>query len=74
MILYSIYEPSVVFPDISYFNNNSTNKDYQEVLVNGVKVLAFKSGRDEMRVERILSTNPLHFLDTMLQPGTVIKN
>lgn len=72
MILYSIYEPSVVFPDINYFNNNST--DYQEVVINGVKVLAFKSGSDEMRVERILSTDPLHFLNPMLQPGTVIKN
>ncbi len=72
MILYTIYDPSVVFQNIDYYNLDKLNAGFTEMDVNGVKVLAVRSQNDGMRIERLLSTNPLHFLDPRFQPGVSI--
>ncbi len=72
MILYTIYDPSVVFQNIDYYNVDKLSSGFTEMEVNGVKVLAARSQNDGMRIERLLSTNPLHFLDPRFQPGVSI--
>ncbi len=74
MILYTIYDPSVVFKNIDYYNQANLNSGLTEMVINGVKVLASRSMNDGMRIERLLSTNPLHYLDPKLQPGVILKD
>ncbi len=72
MILYTIYDPSVIFQNIDYYNQEKLNSGFTEMKVNGVKVLASPAQNAGMRIERLLSTNPRHFLDPGLQPGVSI--
>lgn len=72
MILYTIYDSSVIFQNMDCYNQESLNTGFSEMEVNGVRVLAAKTQNDGMRIERLLSTNPLHFLDPRLQPGVEI--
>ena len=73
MILYTIYDPSVIFQNIDYYKQPNLNSGFSEMVINGVKVLASRSMNDGMRIERLLSTNPLHYLDPKLQPGVTIN-
>ncbi len=72
MILYTIYDPSVVFSNIDYYNFERSPSGFSEIEINGVTVLASRNGPDGVRLERILSTNPSHFLDPKLQPGVIV--
>lgn len=72
MILYTIYDPSVVFQNVDYYNQEKLNSGFAEMEVNGVRVLAAPAQNEGMRIERLLSTNPMHFLDPRLQPGVSI--
>ncbi len=74
MILYTIYQPSVIFNNIDYYNQSNLNSEFTEMMINGVKVLASHSANEGMRIERLLSTNLLHYLDPKLQPGVIIKD
>lgn len=72
MILYTIYDPSIIFTNVDYYNYERIRSDFSEIAINGVKVQASRNGADELRIERILSTNPNHFLDPRLQPGVLV--
>lgn len=43
-----------------------------EEVVNGLKMQVLISKEGQIRVERILSTDPQDFLDTKLQPGQLL--
>lgn len=74
MILYTIYDPSMIYQNIDYYDQSNIGSGLTEMMVNGVKVLASRSVDNSMRIERILSTNPYHYLDPNLQPGVIIKD
>jgi hypothetical protein len=57
---------------MDYFNTEKLNAGFTEMEFNGIKFLAARTPDNEMRIERLLSTNPLHFLDPRFQPGLTI--
>ena len=71
MIFYSIYDTSFVFGNRS-LDDVSTNTSFCEMNVDGVMVQVSRSNNSELRIERILSTNPKDFLNPKLQPGSVV--
>lgn len=72
MIYYSIYDPSLVFGNQGF--NNSTNVSLTDMNINGVMVQVSRSNNQELRVERIISTNPRDYLNPKLQPGSIVQN
>lgn len=46
---------------------------YEQIEYNGYNVLACKTAQGYV-LERIYSTNPIDFLDSTLQPGTLLEN
>lgn len=46
---------------------------YQEIEVNGVKLLVEQQAVDSCRVVRLLSSNPMDYLKNEFQPGTELK-
>ncbi|OPX43706.1 hypothetical protein CLHUN_24260 [Ruminiclostridium hungatei] len=73
MILHTIYDTSLIFSNMDYYNPEKINTGFTELEVDGVRLLVMKTSDDEIKIERILSTNPLHFLNPRLQPGAVIR-
>ena len=71
MIFYSIYDTSFVFGNRG-LDDVSTNNSFCEMNVDGVMVQVSRSNNSELRIERILSTNPKDFLNPKLQPGSVV--
>lgn len=71
MIFYSIYDTSVVFGNQGY-GDNSAKTSFAEMKVDGVTVQVSKSNNSELRIERILSTNPKDYLNPKLQPGSIV--
>ncbi len=74
MILYTIYDPAVIFQNIDYYKQPDMNSGFIEMVINGVKVLASRSMDESMKIERLLSTNPMHYLDPKLQPGAILRD
>lgn len=72
MILHTIFDASVIFSNMDYYNPDKINTGFSELEVDGVKLLVMKTSENEMIVERILSTNPAHFMNPRLQPGARI--
>ncbi len=72
MILYTIVDPNIVFKNEIYDENRANDK-FIEVRVNGVMVQTSKSGNSDLKVERIISTNPFDYLNNKIQPGSIIK-
>lgn len=66
MILYTVVPPEEVWED-------GPERRFVEVEVEGVRVLAEPIDAASGRVERILSTDPNHFLNPALQPGSTIR-
>ncbi len=71
MIFYSIYDTSVVFGNQG-FGEKSANTSFAEMNVDGVTVQVSRSNNTELRIERILSTNPKDYLNPKLQPGAKV--
>ncbi len=71
MIFYSIYDTSVVFGNRG-LGDNSSNTNLTEMNVDGVMVQVSRSNNAELRIERILSTNPKDYLNPKLQPGAKV--
>ncbi len=71
MIFYSIYDTSVVFGNRG-FDDISANTSFCEMNVDGVMVQVSRSNNSELRIERILSTNPKDYLNPKLQPGSIV--
>lgn len=67
VILYTIASPEEVFDD------GDRSPELVEVVVNGVSALAQPVGDGTGRIERVISTDPDHFLDPQLQPGELVQ-
>lgn len=66
MILYTVVPPEEVWEE-------EVERRFIEVDVDGVRVLAEPIDGTRGRVERILSTDPGHFLNPSLQPGSTVR-
>ena len=75
MIHYSIYDTSVIFGNQGFgLSSNEANTNYSDINIEGVMVQVSRSNNSELRIERILSTNPKDYLNPKLQPGALIQN
>ncbi len=66
MILYTVVPPELVWEE-------EAERRFVEVRVGGVLLLAEPLDGTTGRIERILSTDPGHFLDPALQPGSTVR-
>ena len=72
MILYTIYDPNVIFKDEGFGDRQVAA--YSEMSVNGTRVQVSQTNLNEdIRVERIICTNPADYLNPKIQPGCIIK-
>ena len=61
-----------LLPEELIFNEQETNQQsFHETIVDGIPLLV-QQDKDVMRIVRILSPDPSHFLDPRYQPGNVI--
>ena len=65
MVLYTIVPPEELF-----FDDEPAAS--VEAAVNGVPMLVVPLGDGLARIERLLSTDPDHFLDPRYQPGSLV--
>lgn len=66
MILHTIVPPELLFEE-------TERAPLIRASLGGVSVLIEPIGEGEGRIERLLSTDPQHFLQPHLQPGTIVK-
>lgn len=66
MILWTIFPPEMVWA------RQEEPPAYEEMYVQGVRLLAVRRGPQDAIVVRLLTTNPADYLNTSLQPGAVI--
>lgn len=71
MILHTIFDPNVVFRNASY--EEQTNTNFSDMYIDGVTVQVSQLSNSDMRVERIISTNPMDYLNKKIQPGCIVK-
>lgn len=67
MTFYTIMPTELIFP---HQHQELTN--YFEMIYNGIPVMVEHDGGKNFRIDRILSTDPVHYLNNQVQPGTVI--
>jgi hypothetical protein len=68
MILYTVMPMEMMFePAMSDFEKQSL------IEVRGIPMLVEKIDGDNCRIVRMMSTDPFHFMNQDLQPGTVLK-
>lgn len=72
MILYTIYDPNVIFKPQS-FSEKQANASYLELNFDGITVQVSQTNNKDYRVERIISTNPSDYLNPRFQPGSIIE-
>ncbi|HHU93202.1 MAG TPA: hypothetical protein GXZ20_08750 [Halanaerobiaceae bacterium] len=69
MLNYSIYPLEMVLEDYDNFEVK-----YDElILPDGLKILAERIDQEDVKVVKIISTDPQDYLRPELQPGTIIK-
>ncbi|MCH5586440.1 YlzJ-like family protein [Shimazuella sp. AN120528] len=66
MLHWTLLPEEIVFQDLT-----NAVPPIHETIVDGVRLLVQQDG-DAMRVVRLLSPDPAHFLDPRFQPGNVI--
>lgn len=69
MILYTPMQLELVLEGF----DNTEYADYREIEYNGVQMLVESAGVDQMRIIKLLSTNPFDYLKTELSPGSLIQ-
>lgn len=67
MILYTVVPPEELFDDDDELTVPIV------AAVNGTPALVTPLGEGKARIERLLSTDPDHFLDPALQPGVIVS-
>lgn len=67
MILYTIVPPEELFDE------DVEPVASVEASIHGTPALVTPIGEGKARIERLLSTDPDHFLDPALQPGTIVS-
>jgi hypothetical protein len=68
MIIYSIISNDIIF------GNNKEIPEILEIEYEGEKVEVYEKGKNEYVINRIISTSPKTFMNSKLQPGTVISS
>lgn len=68
MTLYTIVPEEYIFP-----GNPEAHTNIHFLNYGGVPVIAEQSDQYSFRVERIVSTDPAHFLVKGLEPGSIIS-
>ncbi|MGJ7921004.1 YlzJ-like family protein [Neobacillus sp. LXY-4] len=68
MILYTMMPHELVFPVETYEDSQAKLITYQ-----GVPIIVEKTEENQYRVVRIVSTDPQHYLNDRLCPGTKIS-
>ena len=68
MIIYSIISNDIIF------GNNKEIPEILEIEYEGEKVEVYEKGKSEYVINRIISTSPKTFMNSKLQPGTVISS
>lgn len=68
MILYTISPYEHIFPE-----QLETLENYKTITYNGIPVVVECQNQTSLRIDRIMSTDPAHYLDQNIQPGTIIS-
>ncbi|MEH7222617.1 YlzJ-like family protein [Bacillus sp. JJ1566] len=68
MILYTMMPHELIYPQTEMENSNLKYID-----VNGVSLAVSDSQDGEYTIERVMSTDPQHFLDGRYSPGQKIR-
>ncbi|WP_163103296.1 YlzJ-like family protein [Peribacillus alkalitolerans] len=68
MILYTIMPLESVYP-----TQQSEYERYVSIQYNGITVVGERNTDQTFLVNRIISTDPNHYLDTTLYPGSIIS-
>lgn len=68
MTFYTILPVEQVFP-----HEPTVHSNYFEMTYNGVNVVVEHDGGKTFRIHRIISTDPLDFLNEKVQPGALIS-
>jgi hypothetical protein len=68
MILYTSMPHEVVFSAV-----DSDFEKHSMIEMNGVPLMVEKLDNQDCRIVRMMSTDPAHYLDANLMPGTVLK-
>ncbi len=65
MILYTPIPPEVIWQTV----NEKTQQGLEEVVIDNIQIQVSRTEHNQIRIERILSTNPQIYLDKRFQPG-----
>lgn len=68
MILYTMMPQELIYPQTEMEESNLKYVD-----VNGVPLAVSQAGNGEYTIERVMSTDPQHFLDGRYSPGQKIR-
>lgn len=68
MILWTIIPVETILED-----TEDEGKEFVEVAWQGATLLVEPTGRASGRVERLISTDPVHYLNPSVQPGVQIR-
>ncbi|RAL26365.1 YlzJ-like family protein [Thermoflavimicrobium daqui] len=69
MIHYTPLPPELIF----YNPEESASSSLREVMIDGVQMLVEINPTMELKIVRLLSGNPMHYLDPRLQPGNILQ-
>ena len=67
MMFYTIMPVEQIYP-----HDHQKLTSYYEIMYQGVPVMVEHDGGSNLRIDRILSTNPEDYLHVDIQPGSVI--
>lgn len=70
MILYTPVQPELIFEG---YRDDPEPRESVNCDINGVQVLVSHTGNNEGCIERVLSTDPMVYLDDRLTPGRVVS-
>ncbi|MFD1777951.1 MULTISPECIES: YlzJ-like family protein [Fredinandcohnia] len=68
MILYTMMPQELIYPQTEMEESN-----FKYVDINGVSLAVSHAQNGEYTIERVMSTDPQHFLDGRYSPGQKIK-
>ncbi|NMD69534.1 ribonuclease [Bacillus sp. DNRA2] len=68
MILYTMMPHELIFPETSQTDSNMMLVTYE-----GIPVMVEKTDTQDYRVVRVVSTDPQHYLNGKVTPGTKIS-
>ncbi|MBU4533151.1 MAG: YlzJ-like family protein [Eubacteriales bacterium] len=70
MILYTPVQPALIFEN---YQEHPEPPDTMECAIGGVQVLVARTGVTQGCIQRVLSTDPMDFINPALYPGTMVS-